>query len=302
MLAIAHITDFGAAFFYQNLTFPKYRRLLLNNGKLDTRTVAVGASESGQPIGLALAEIGQFGQQAKVLSIYVAPQHRRKGVGTALLTHLEEELASAGCTSATLQYMTDQESLAAFERLLQTCHWNPPQFQQLVCKCDRRTLTAPWLNMEFMLPPSFQIVPWEDITPDEKIWIQQSNQANSWIPPDLLPSIHEEDFEPLNSLGMRYQGRVIGWLITHRLAVDTIRYTCSYIRQDLQKAARIIPMYAEAVKRQKTAMPDSKAIWTVPKSHASMIAFVKKRLASYMVSLEEGRGSSKQLSRVEVLR
>ncbi len=86
----------------------------------------------------------------------------------------------------------------------------------------------------------------------------------------------------------------MGWVITHRLAPDTIRYTCSFVRQDLQKMGRIIPLYVKAIQLQaKAGIP--KGIWTVPFIYTSMVSFVQKRMAPYMISIEESKTSWKSL-------
>jgi hypothetical protein len=94
---------------------------------------------------------------------------------------------------------------------------------------------------------------------------------------------------------LRYQGQVVGWVINHRLSPDTIRYTCSFVRKDLQKMGRIISLYAEAAKRQYRANI-LKGIWTVPLQHQSMVNFVKRHWKPYLNSIEETRGTFKVLA------
>ena len=157
-------------------------------------------------------------------------------------------------------------------------------------------MEAPWMKRYSRLPSSYSIFPWMEITQEERKAIQQTQDAQSWIPKDLIPFQYEQNLEPLNSLGLRYQGQVVGWMINHRLSPDTIRYTCSFVREDLQKMGRIISLYAEAGRRQISAMVPN-TIWTVPLVHESMVKFVKQRWAPYLVSIDETRGTFKVLGR-----
>lgn len=276
---------------YEHLTYPIFRSRLQASG-LQQSIVAIGASSLCQPVGLAMAEISPDGTIAEVLSIFVTPQHRCAGIGTDLLTRLETELSLIGCTKAGLVYITGKPTTPALERLLQKCNWTPPQPRTLVCKTTiERIMDAPWMNRS-SLPSSFTIFPWTDLTEDDRLSIQKRQAQEPWIPQNLIPFRHEENLEPLNSVGLRYKGEVVGWVITHRLDPGTIRYTCSFVRLDLQKMGRIIPLYVEAIKRQYQANI-LKGIWTVPFFHTAMINFVKRRMADYMESIEESRGSFK---------
>ncbi len=278
---------------YYKLTFPLYYRQL-RACTLEGNVVAIAIQNTDQPIALALAEI-KSDRQAEILSIFVEPSHRKQGLGNALLEQLLEELKKRHCNGVEMVYISGKSSTPALERLLQKLDFTAPKPRMLVCKGDRKMLEAPWLQQEYRLPRTMEIVSWLAITPEEKQQIQDSQTENPWIPEDLIPFQHEKNLEPLNSVGIRYQNRVVGWIITHRLELDTIRYTCSFIKQNLQKRGLIIPAYSQSIKLQ-TAKPDiPKVIWTVPFKYTPMVNFMKKNLA-YMVSVEESRGVSKRFN------
>jgi GNAT superfamily N-acetyltransferase len=279
---------------YEKLTFPAFRYVLRS---IDSQksVIAIAASYLEQPVGLALAEIWEDDSSAEVRSIFVEPTQRCAGIGTALLTRLEEELSQRGCTKAELSYITGKSATPALERLLQKCNWTYPQPRVLICKGQvEPIIEAPWMKRYSRIPSSYSIFPWLEITQEERQAIQQQQETQPWIPEDLIPFQYEKHLEPLNSLGLRYHGQVVGWVINHRLSPDTIRYTCSFVRKDLQKMGRIISLYAEAAKLQLQAKI-SNGIWTVPVAHESMVNFVKHRWAPYLTSLSETKGTFKFL-------
>lgn len=301
MYKLIPIETFGTAFFYQGLTFPLFRPLL-QAIKPEGSIVAIAAnSDSEQPIGLALAQILPDGKSAEVISIVVEPSYRSQGIGTALLTRLEEELTLRGCTSAKLDYTTGKPTTPAWERLLAKCNWTPAVLRYLVCKSDtQQILNAPFLHKEYRLPSSFTIFPWAEITPLERVALQQQQETQPWIEPFHIPFQHETpDLEPLNSLGLRYKGQVVGWVITHRIAADTIRYTSMFVKQDLQKMARGIALVIKAIQLQVEAVSSGanipKAIWIVNHTNTGMVSFIKKHMEPYLTFLEENRASFKSL-------
>jgi GNAT superfamily N-acetyltransferase len=279
---------------YERFTFPVFR-YVLQNIEIEKSVIAIAASDLEKPLGLVIAEIHQDDQPVQIHSIFVEATHRSAGIGTALLTRLETEVGKRGCTKIEMIYTTSKPTTPALERLLHKCNWTTPKTRMLLCKGSVQTvMEATWIHKYSRLPSAYNIFPWVEITAQERQTIQKQQETQAWIPEDLIPFQYENNLEPLNSLGLRYQGQVVGWVINHRLTSDTIRYTCSFVRKDLQKMGRIISLYAEAAKRQYEANILN-GIWTVPIEHESMVNFVKKRWFPYLDSVDETRGTSKLL-------
>ncbi|HLO48402.1 MAG TPA: GNAT family N-acetyltransferase [Kamptonema sp.] len=293
MYSINKINLFTAAN-YVGMTYPAYRNYLkLLNGK--TPFVAIGANNNNdQPVGLVLAEILPNEHNAEVLSIFVDSKHRCQGIGTAMLAQLEQELVKEGCTTANLSYTTDKTTTPAIERLLIKSNWSSPQSRMFICKATpKQMLSADWMH-RCSLPDSFATFFWRDLTEGERREILRKQQAEPWYPDILSPFSEEKIIEPLNSLGLRYQGEVVGWMITHRLAPDTIRYSRLFVKKELQKMGRAISLLAQAIKyHYDSGIPYG--IWTVQQDNTPMVSFMQRRMLSYMNEIVETKGSSKVL-------
>jgi GNAT superfamily N-acetyltransferase len=281
---------------YQHLTFPAVRSHLRHLNSTDP-VVAIAATVDGQPAGLAIAT--QANQSAMLLSIFVQPQHRRQGIGAALLQAVEQELAKNGCDQIQIIYVTSAQT-PGLERLLAKYDWTQPTRRMIVCKVminqmADQIMSNPRAHRHSQLPSAYQLLPWKDITEGDRQLLQRPT-ANPWIPPDLHPCRYEQNFEPINSVGLKYHGQLVGWLMTHRLDQNTIRYTSAYVRPDLQKMARTIPVYIHAVQLQKQAhIP--RAVWTVPVSYPTNVNFMLRYTSNCLESLEESRVSQKNITR-----
>ncbi|MGB5712881.1 MAG: GNAT family N-acetyltransferase, partial [Waterburya sp.] len=232
---------------------------------------------------------------AEILSIFIVSAYRRQKIGTALLTFLEQELHTRGCITVKLFYKTGKPTSLALERLLESCNWSTPRPWDIVCESDLDTIAkAPWFQIKFRIPFDMTIFPWAEITDRERIVIKQTQESEPWFDESRNPFRNENNMEPLNSLGLRYKGLVVGWMLTERMASNTIYYNCMFVRRDLQKLGRGIYLFINAIRLQaKAEIP--KGIWRVNFNNSSMLRFVKKHMIPYTNSLEEVSCSSKLL-------
>ena len=231
--------------------------------------------------------------EAELLSLFVQAEYRNQGIATNLLNKIEQILAQRGCQKVTIVYMTGKPTTPVLEHLLQKYHWSKPESRMLVCKTDIRILNAPWIEMYEKLPSSFTIFPWCELTDRERATIQKQQEQENWIREDLIPFKYEQDMEALTSLGLRYQGQVVGWLISHRIAPDTIRYSCGWVKEDLQKTGCLLALIVKASKRQARAKIPN-ALWSVPVEFANKVRF-DQFMRDYFSSVAETRGAFKTI-------
>ncbi len=278
---------------YLHLTYPLWRTRL-QQLEAQESIIAMGVNIASQPVSLAIAELVPYTHKAQILSIYVKSENRQQGIGGSLLRSLSQKLQTLGCRELELGYTAQTNSTDALEKLLNRQGWSIPQPKMLVChSITERMKQAPWLYSA-RLPASFSIFPLIQLTNQEYQIIQQQQALNPWYPEILSPFRGDLPVEPLNSLGLRYQGQVVGWMATHRIAPDIIRYTNLFVRQDLQKMGRAIPLIAEAIKLQlKSNIPRYTCAAEV--GNKPMVKFVRRRLQPFLTQVRESRQSHKLL-------
>lgn len=276
---------------YKHMTFPGMQ-YLLERTETENAVFAYTITYMNQPVGLSIGEINQQEESAEILSLFVEPTHRNRGVSTQLVKFIEDEVKAKGCQHLAMTYLSGKPTTYSLERVLQKCHWAEPQVHEIICKGHiDNGIKMPWVNKEGYFVNSYEIFPWSSLSNEEKMSIQKQKDK---IPQDLYPLQYMANMERVNSIGLRYRGDVVGWLISHRIAPDTIRFTCSYIRHDLQKIGRNLGLMAEAIKRQHQAKIPY-IIWTTPMHHQGMVEFTKKRISPFLIYLKEFKKSYRSL-------
>ncbi len=80
--------------------------------QFDRGRVMIGAfSEAGSIIGYYALDVAADGTLCALCNLCVAPAHRHRGIGAALLTHAFSEAAARGCRNMTLGYVYENTVL-----------------------------------------------------------------------------------------------------------------------------------------------------------------------------------------------
>lgn len=279
---------------YDAFTFPSLQK------RWQTRTkqgelVGISATISHQMVGMVIAEILPESQNppslsASIISCYVVPNHRHQSIGTTLIGNLEKELKKVSCQRVEISYKSSELTALALEPLLKNKGWLPPQTTFLLAQTTTQKIAeAPWLH-KYPLPDSFTVFPWSELTAQERQAILQQGE----YPNPLNPFSDESRIEPLNSLGLRHNGEVIGWMITHRVAPDTIRYSSLFVRKKYQKLGRGISLLAASIKLQIDSEIEN-GTFSVAADNEPMLSFLNRHLRPYLTGIGSSRIAVKLL-------
>ncbi|MEO6324712.1 MAG: GNAT family N-acetyltransferase [Thermoanaerobaculia bacterium] len=290
---------------FSALTFPAYRHLLALERAprhvgmallKPVLPVACGAFLGDVPVGLALAEIPDDpAEGAELLSLFVQEPFRGTGIATSLLDLLSNELSSLGIPRVHAVYMTGQPSQPALERVLSLCGWSKPVPRMLSVRITLEKLRRTDWYGRYRLDPQLEIFPWASLTRAERDVLLASQRESGWIAPNLEPWKHDADgFEPVSSVGVRYRGVVVGWVINHAVSEKVVRFTCSFIRKDFGRRGKLVPVYTESIRRLLATDFES-CTFTVPLQHRGMAAFTLRWIGALASFTGETRGTEKSL-------
>ena len=245
------------------MTFPAYRHLLSFDDKstrhVDTtdnrwiRPLALAAWHGNVPVGLVLAElpVTPDGTAPQLLSMFVDPKFRDQGVGTALVNALETLIRERGFAYVEAVYMTGRPGTEAIERVLAKRGWSPPVTRTLTVRFFPAMIAAQdWFPPVLNSAPECEVFPWTELTEEQRAEIRRTNQEDRWIPPGREPWEHDLDgFEKQSSVGLRFQGAVIGWVINHMVADDMVRFSCAFAREGEEAPNRFHALMAHSIQR-----------------------------------------------------
>ena len=269
--------------FVKHMTFPAFQSLLSEHS-LGNGVMGMTVIKSEKPIGLILVNNGTESGTFDLLSIFIDKEFRLKGLGKKLLVKFLIYGKNSGIKKIKSVFEEGRPYSETIIKIFQDSSFSPLKNRGIMCRCLGSSLRkAPWLKKQ-MLPSSFKIFPWCEITQKQKTFIQKQYVSKKSFPEILSPFKDMDIIEHLNSLGLLYKNEIVGWQINHRIAKDTVRYTAMYVREDLQKFGLAIPLMIEAIRKQLYCgdFTLNKATFFVPTELTGMTKFVKNHMKPYL--------------------
>jgi GNAT superfamily N-acetyltransferase len=224
---------------------------------------------------------------AVLRSVWVEPDYRRRGVGGILLQKGTSALAKLGTQRIESIHRSTLEEKTAFEALLARAAWSQPRLRMMVLESTYEgMLRSPVMANPAPLDPRFTLVPWHEVETQEieRLAVGRHFHVEVW-PPNYGPDFHRE-----TSLGVMFGGELVGWVVNHAKAPGILRFTTSWLREDLQGRGTFAAVIAESYHRTAGTGYDH-GIWTVPAIFPRMVAFARRRLAPYCYRVSETLGS-----------
>lgn len=251
--------------------------------------IAVGASIEGALIGIALADVRSTAHPCALQSVVVSEAHRGKGIAHGLLTSLERRACDHGFGRIETMYSGASASAPIVERVLAKAGWTIPQETAWVLDATMRIREAPWMSVT--APAGYEIFPWVELSERDASELRAPVHS---CPPELGP-FPDEPVEQACSVGVRQQGHVVGWMLTHRVNHETVRYSRLFVSPEHRRRFSGLALVAVALLRQSAAgIP--KCLCAVSSGNAAMMRVVRRRLEPYLEAKIELRHASKDLS------
>jgi GNAT superfamily N-acetyltransferase len=290
------------------MTFPAFRHLLSLEPQplyLDSRhsqgspiqPMAVKATVSGVPIALALVSLPVTGHgEAELLSIFVDPRVRRRGIGFGLMKATTEFIAHDGFSSIRSVYMTGKPNIVAVEKIFWMQGWCPPDARMIVLRITTEDFERlPFWEWPGLRTP-FRSELWIDVTDAALDALRRDDESEPWIPDDLKPwRVPKERCHPETSMALLRDDDVVGWVLTEKVGPDLLRYTNSYIRPEFWRRCHLMRLWKESFTRM-LGTEFTTATLTSHARHPNMVGFIKRHIVPVVSFAGETRGTRRILA------
>ncbi|MFA7431307.1 MAG: GNAT family N-acetyltransferase [Rhodospirillaceae bacterium] len=267
-------------------TYARYRPLLLAREPAagGHRCRVIGAWVNGREVGAALVfPFYEDRPRYRLLSVFVAPDHRRGGIGSALLAAAEGLVAAAGGCEIMAVHSNRLRGIDAYLGLMRGRGWSAPELLETRIMGPARWVHAAresWTPLFARLDSlGYSTTPYFDKTPEDDAAIHRLESEGLVEPMFRTPEFIDHG-HPLFSLVLRQHGAVVGWIIGEvGTTFNGIHYTLGYVRPDLRRSGWLLRGLWDVSHRQYVAFgPDSISAFETPGDNTAMTSLIQRRL------------------------
>lgn len=236
---------------------------------------ALGAWEDDHPVGIATAFVQPHYKLAELKSL-------SENVSKPLLEEMERELSKQEIRMLAATY----PARSPIHPLLQSYKWEGPRLVMVSCYFISHLFTPSWHLRAYRMPKGFAYFPWQELTEEDRETIKALWEKGD-LSADVYPFYEETAFEP-NSLGLRYDGKIVGWSLAESKTPQSLWYSKLYIDPAFRTSGIAIQLLSASIQRHDHVRFPNVYFWlNLVQSSLRWLRFVKKRLIPYANSVTE---------------
>lgn len=273
-----------------SVVFPHYKSHLngTDSARIRLAAVAQGDSATRRVLGAILVEIDQ--PNARVLSLAVAPEFRRRGIARALLERALKQVEIQGAKRACVSFVSRMPQVTALKALLRSAGWSEPAPRILFAEtAPQQVLQQAWAQRVLSRGPrNATVFDWSDLTPADRAFVEAEIAAGRY-PQEVSPFWDEGNIAPV-SLGLRAaDGRVVGWLACHFVPQrpGCIRFSRSFCHAETAFRGNGAWIMAAALERHVNSslhQSHPTVLFDVDERNTAMMTVYRRRIAPYIDS------------------
>ena len=233
------------------MLLPDYKKYL--DEDFEVENLLLFSLNDPDPISLIAIDNFPILMKAHLQSIYTAPKNRAKGYASRLYFHVEELLKQDNINLITCNYPEEEVDTKEANPFFHKIGFS--KAKPLVTRyfVDIQEFRPSWFNTTPIIPEGYEIAPFsltKEESNDLKIMLRQGTVSIEVNPLEDLPC------EPANSLSLRHEGKLVGWMVTKRIDANSIRYTSFYIDRDLRGTGLASTLLSRSIQlQQDTSIP-----------------------------------------------
>ncbi|GIO05556.1 hypothetical protein J31TS6_15840 [Brevibacillus reuszeri] len=268
------------------LHLEKYKLMMTpNHMHLITREVsnhfALGVSAGGAAIGYVLVRTRAEISRANIIELKIEQKFAGNGHEKILLHTVENKLREKNYHTLTFDCVFHEGETATKEFLQPGEGWSDGELLSHIWIADLQGISRDeWIKKK-RIPKGFELFSWDELSVSEGQDIEAG--CEQWYPEKLSPLQEEQQMNATLSVGLRYGGNVIGWMIVQRAARNMVFFKTQFIRDEFRKLGRGMLLIAEAIRRTSKIEGMAYGMFVMDKDNADMVRLANKHFAPYVI-------------------
>ncbi len=260
-----YISEKLGAFTFPALTREKVKRM-------PKQVSAVLATSNDKPVGLVLAVDLAEVKKTRIVSLFVHPSYRQKGIARGLVGKLQGEKGYMHKELLAF-YRTNWKSVEIVEKLAKSLSWSAPKVEMSILNGQVSNLVEVYKGYEDIIIDQYTIRKWEDIDKEESLAIQQifvDEGVSKFLDPFMSPHNNQKNVSSV----LFFKNQVLGWFVVNMIAEKSYEYTSLYVSKRCQNYKISLVMMKSVIMNHYRYAADSRFLIMVRKENLPMTRFL----------------------------
>ena len=208
------------------------------------------AVKDRKAVAMLTFHIDEDNKFAEIVSVFVLKGHREKGIAAELFSKMEKFVITKNIKTIGMIYHSNMDSFEAIEKIADRNKWEYRNDSLINYKVKNDIdPDHPYYRKKYKLPEDYEIFSWGEIAKDDKEYILKKQESEEWFSPSLWPFIFENKVHSGASIGIKYQGNVIGWFVAYQFLENYLQVNCMFMDKEHRKSGMGLLFWLEATKR-----------------------------------------------------
>lgn len=275
---------------YKFMMTPNHVHLITEEG---SNHFAMGVRTHEAAIGYVLVRTLAAISRANIIELKIEQKFARSGLEEMLLRTVERTLRAKNYHTLTFDCVFQEGDTARKEFLQPSEGWDEGELLSYVWIADFQAISrAEWIKKQ-RIPKGFELFSWDELSESERQDIVAG--CDQWYPEKLSPLKEKHLMNSSLSVGLRYGGSVIGWMIMQRAAKNMVLFKSQFIREEYRRLGRGILLIAEAIRRASEIEGMAYGMFVVEKDNADMLRLANRHFAPFVIRRKSFFSFQKQL-------
>jgi hypothetical protein len=201
-------------------------------------------SKDNKVVALCLVSLYMDLKEAEIHLIAFNDERLTTSEMTFFIEQIDNFLESSHTSLYSFILEKKHSSYDKIKNCLLSRNWQGPRLLLIECRYIRAHFNPGWLYKNISIPEKFKIKRWNDLTDQEieNLIIYADQKAPFYIHPFGLDPV-----EKTNSLVLFFNETVAGWMVTHRIDSQEIRYSALYLNEEYRDSMLWLKLLSESL-------------------------------------------------------
>lgn len=259
--------------------------------------IALGARSEDSFIGIILAKKNLKISIIEIVYLAVSDWNKNTGVEEMLIYALEDRVKKEKFHFINFDYLdnNDSEYLKYIDGILRKNNWSSLQSKNYIyITRGFKVEDQYWFGRFMKNNQSLSIFQWGLLSEDDRQKLKE--EEGNGYPKKLSPFINEDQTDLKNSIGVKADGRVVGWFLTQEVSPTMVFIKSVYLKEGYRSIANIKQLMSTGIMQTIYQNKSKYVMFSIEESNKQMLNFVERKFKNAIISKKPVYRSLKRIN------